>query len=182
MQADFERVWADYRTGLKAFLSSKISNPADVDELLQEILLKTHKNIDNLGKEESLKAWLFQIANNTAIDFYRKKGRASAIIPEDLWYSDPEEDKPHDLDRCIGPFIDALPGDMSTLLREIELEGVSQKKYAQQHGISYSTLKSRVQKARAQLRDVFENCCHFTLDAQGNVLDYRKKSGDCGGC
>ncbi|MCV0425944.1 MAG: RNA polymerase sigma factor SigZ [Roseibium sp.] len=182
MQADLESIWADYRSSLGAFLSAKISNPADVDELLQEILLKTHRNIGTLGKGESLKAWLFQIANNTAIDFYRKKGKARTLKPEDLWYFDSGENKPHDLDRCIGPFIDALPEETGALLRKVELEGVSQKKYAEDQGISYSTLKSRVQKARTQLREVFENCCHFTLDTQGNIVDYRQKTGKCGKC
>ncbi|MEM9632976.1 MAG: RNA polymerase sigma factor SigZ [Pseudomonadota bacterium] len=182
MQTELERVWTDYRSSLNAFLRSKVSNPADVEELLQDILLKTHTNIGKLGKDDSLKAWLFQVANNATIDFYRKKAKAKAVAPDGLWFSDLGDEETHDLDQCIEPFIDALPDDMSSLLRKIELEGVSQKQYAQDLGISYSTLKSRVQKARSRLREVYEGCCHFSLDAQGNIVGYQSKSDDCGKC
>ncbi|MES0880516.1 RNA polymerase sigma factor SigZ [Roseibium sp. SCP14] len=182
MQTELERVWVDYRSSLNAFLRSKVSNPADVEELLQDILLKTHRNIGKLGKDDSLKAWLFQVANNATIDFYRKKAKTKALDPEELWYSDMGDAEKHDLDQCIEPFIDALPEDMRILLRKIELEGVSQKQYAQDLGISYSTLKSRVQKARSRLRNVYDSCCHFSLDAQGNIVGYRSKSDSCGKC
>jgi RNA polymerase sigma-70 factor (ECF subfamily) len=182
MQTELERVWADYRSSLNAFLRSKVSNPADVEELLQDILLKTHANIGKLGKDDSLKAWLFQVANNATIDFYRKKAKAKALDPKELWYANLGGEEKHDLDLCIEPFIEALPEDMRTLLRKIELEGVSQKQYAQDLGISYSTLKSRVQRARSRLREVYDSCCDFSLDAQGNIVGYQSKSDGCGKC
>ncbi|MEP4768824.1 MAG: RNA polymerase sigma factor SigZ [Roseibium sp.] len=179
---DLDSVWREYRSSLTAFLRSKVSNNADVEDLLQDILLKTHKNIAELDKGDSLKSWLFQIANNTIIDFYRKKGRNKAPHPEDLWQSDLPENIQNELEGCVLPFIKALPNDTADILRKIELEGVSQKDYAAELGISYSTLKSRVQSSRSKLRQLFENCCEFSMDAQGNVIDYASKVGSCNGC
>ena len=88
----------------------------------------------------------------------------------------------HAFEGCVASFLDALPEETSALLRAIELEGVSQKDYAAREGVSYSTLKSRVQSGRKQLRGLFEQCCDIALATDGSVLDYTRKSDGCGGC
>ncbi|WP_299789411.1 RNA polymerase sigma factor SigZ [uncultured Shewanella sp.] len=177
-----EDIWSSYRSSLKAFLHSKISNPSDVDDLLQEILIKTHNSMDDLKKGESIKSWLFQIANRTTIDFYRKNGRLNEIDSEDLWYGESEYDVKTDLSHCIEPFLKALPEEVAELLRSVDLGERSQKAYAQELGISYSTLKSRVQKGRSELQALFEDCCHYSLDKQGNLIDFEQKSDSCKKC
>jgi len=62
------------------------------------------------------------------------------------------------------------------------LNNVKQKDYAAANGLSYSTLKSRVQKGRSQLRDLFEDCCHLSLDKHGNIIEYQPKGDSCGKC
>lgn len=177
-----EEIWQQYRARLKAFLHSKVSNPADVDDLLQEISIKTFIKLDTLGDPTKVQAWLFQIAQRTIVDFYRAKGRSKDVHPDDLWYLEDETQVLQDFEACVEPFLAALPSNTAHMLRQIDFEGRSQKEYANTHYISYSTLKSRLQKARSELRAVFENCCYLTLDAQGNISDYRLKSDPCKNC
>ncbi|MCK8044191.1 RNA polymerase sigma factor SigZ [Shewanella sp. 1CM18E] len=179
---NIETVWQEYRNKIKAFLHAKVSNPDDVDDLLQEILIKTFDNLHSVQSEAKIKSWLYQVANNAIIDFYRKRGRASLIEGEELWYEQSEQSTEQALSRCIEPFINALPEDSSALLTAIDLHGQSQKDYAAEHGISYSTLKSRVQKSRERLRGLYEECCHLSLDKQGNVVEFDPKNGNCKGC
>lgn len=177
---NIEIIWQQYRSKLHAFLNSKVSNSADVEDLLQEILLKSHTKLATLKDQDKLKPWLYQLANHTVIDFYRKRGRS--VNDEDLWYFDGEEDQQHPLSGCILPFIQALPEDSAQLLLAIDIEGHSQKEYAERHNMTYSTLKSRVQRARGQLRGLFDNCCQFELDRNGNVAGYKRKENQCGKC
>lgn len=179
---NIESIWQQYRNKIKAFLHAKVSNPDDVDDLLQEILIKTFDNLHSVQSEAKIKSWLYQVANNAIIDFYRKRGRAAKIEGEELWYEQSQESIEQALSRCIEPFINALPEDSSALLTAIDLHGQSQKDYAAEHGISYSTLKSRVQKSRERLRGLYEECCHLSLDKQGNVVEFDLKSGNCKGC
>lgn len=179
---DFSAVWTDYRSVLSAFLHSRISNPSDAEDVLQEILLKTHGSLGTLKDGSNLKSWLFQIANNAIIDFYRMKKNDRSLPTVDLWYEAMADDERHILEDCVAPFIDALPEEAGQLLRKIELEGVSQKDTAEQLGISYSTLKSRVQSSRAKLLALFQNCCDFSLDSRGNVIGYQGKAPVCGDC
>lgn len=189
---NLEKIWAEYRTSLKAFLYSKVSNAADVDDLLQEILLKTYQSLAKLRADESIKSWLFQIANHTIIDFYRRNGRINdfkkSLQMEGEASSEVEGENPsgndvkNELSHCIAPFIQALDRQSSDLLTAIDLNNESQKAYAQSQGISYPTLKSRVQKARRELRAMFEGCCKMRLDAQGNLMDYEQNHSDKGHC
>ncbi|MEH6630887.1 MAG: RNA polymerase sigma factor SigZ [Halopseudomonas aestusnigri] len=179
---DIEAIWAEYQTSLKSFLHSKISNPVDVDDLLQDILIKSYQNIEGLKSETSIKSWLFQIANHTIINFYRDDSKARSINPNDLWYEEDNSELEISLARCVVPFIKALSPKKSELLTSIDIKGESQKDYALRNGISYSTLKSRVQKSRHELKGLFENCCHITFDQSGGVVNFVAKSDGCKNC
>ena len=170
-----ESIWTEYRTALKHFLHSRVSNADDVDDLLQEVLIKTHNSLHSVKSEQSVKSWLFQIANRTIIDFYRKKPPESELAADGPWFSEEDDHVQQCLSQCIGQFVTALPGESAKLLSAIDLRGQPQKAYADEHGISYSTLKSRVQKARSQLRCLFEDCCHLSLDHRGAVMDFDPK-------
>ena len=159
-----------------------MSDSAEVDDLLQEILIKTYNNIHTVKSEDSIKPWLYQIAKNSIIDFYRKQAKKRELTADELWYEQDDEDIRQSLSDCIELFIRALPADSAALLTEIDIKGQSQKAYAKASGISYSTLKSRVSKGRRELRGLFEQCCHFSLDKHGNLVDFDPKSDSCDNC
>jgi len=172
-----EKVWAEYKTGVKRFIKSKVSNQADAEDLMQEVLIKTYKSLDKLKSQNSIKSWIFQIANNTIIDYYRKNGKVShEILEEHLMYEENSEDAKKALSKCIEPFIKELSKESSDLLTAIDLDGESQKEYAKENGIKYSTLKSKVKKSREELRTVFEDCCTMSFDKNGSIIDYKEKT------
>ncbi len=91
--ANLESIWSEYEHAIHAFLRSKVSNEDDVDDLKQEILLKTYQNLGDIRDVSSVKSWLFQIANNAIIDFYRKRARNQRdndLVADDLWFEEQE--------------------------------------------------------------------------------------------
>jgi RNA polymerase sigma-70 factor (ECF subfamily) len=52
-----------------------------------------------------------------------------------------------------------------------DIEALSQQEVADRTGISLSGAKSRVQRARQQLREMILDCCKVERDARGNVVD-----------
>ncbi|TLU66344.1 RNA polymerase sigma factor SigZ [Thalassotalea litorea] len=186
---DIVTIWNQFSEQLKRFLHRKISDPNQVDDLLQDILLKSYQQISTLNDISKIKPWLFQIANHTIIDYYRKQGRENKVvitgIDENLLDSFANADSKTlespltGLEDCLEPFIEALPQESRDILTAIDLHGQSQKDYAEQHGIAYSTLKSRTQKSRELLRGLFNRCCQFELDAQGNMMEWHEKPKGC---
>jgi RNA polymerase sigma-70 factor (ECF subfamily) len=173
-----EQIWHQYEVSLRAFLFKNLRNQADVDDILQDVMLKTYQNIGTLNDVGKLKSWLFQIAHNAMMDFYRKQ-KPSEEFSEQLHELEASETLLIvEMGPCIEPFINRLATEQQGLLKAIELEGMSQKQYAEQHNINYSTVKSRVQRARDDLYQLFNRCCLFTRDAQGNLIDYTKRD-DC---
>ena len=182
---NIEHIWNDYGALLRGFLVSKVNNPDDAEDLLQEILIKTHKNMSSLKDPKKFKAWLFQIARNTLIDYYRKPSRnlSAESLPE-LAKAREEDSEAQDkmrqkLLKCIKPFINNLPKKYGEAVEAIDLEGLSQKELAQQLGLSHSAVKSRVQRGRQKLAELFQQCCTYKVDARGNIIGYESETECC---
>ena len=177
-----ETIWAEYQTSLKAFLYKNVTNQADVEDLLQEILIKTYQNLQNVNDAHKVKSWLFKIAHNSIIDFYRQSGKDKVLADNELWYNQPQQDVYQQLSRGVVPFINGLEETDKQLLTAIEIDGLSQKAYAEKMDIKYSTLKSQVQKSRSQLYGLFKQCCNLNLDKKGNLIDIEPKNKTCKNC
>ena len=63
-----------------------------------------------------------------------------------------------------------LPSPYREAITLTELEGLTQAEAARMVGISVSGMKSRVQRGRARLREMFEACCEIALDGRGAVM------------
>jgi RNA polymerase sigma-70 factor, ECF subfamily len=182
---NIEEIWNDYGNLLRGFLLSRVNNSEDAEDLLQEILIKTHKNMGSLKDPKKLKSWLFQIARNTLIDYYRKPTNTLSLESQlsELHAEKPDaqEAMHQELSQCIKPFIKNLPEKYGEVLDAIDIQGVSQKELAKELGLSYSAVKSRAQRGRQKLKELFQECCTYKMDVRGNIIEYEAKS-DCCGC
>lgn len=70
--------------------------------------------------------------------------------------------------------VELLPKPYREAMRLADFEGLSQQEIADRMGISLSGAKSRVQRARQQLREMILDCCHVERDRRGNVVDYAR--------
>ena len=176
---DIKQVWQDYRHEIHRFLLSRVGNPDDAEDLLQDILIKTYQQLHTVQDPKKLRAWLFQVTRNTVIDYYRQSHReppdVSALMNEG---TEPYEKARQELSDCIKPFIKQLPKTYQVAVEAIDLRGVSQKGYSEELGVSYSAVKSRVQRGRQMLTALLQECCRYELDARGNIVDY-KPNEDC---
>lgn len=84
-------------------------------------------------------------------------------------------DKNSELAECIIPFINKLPDKYKEALTLTEFKNYSQIELAEHLGISYSGAKSRVQRAKLKLKEIFEECCNISYDKYGNIIDYKSR-------
>ena len=174
MDCSLTGVYENLDGDLRRFVRARVSEPAAADDVVQEIYLRIHTHISSVRDCSRLQAWVYQIARNAIIDFYRSR-RPLAELPESLSMPEPscENDVECELMASLAAMIDELPDRYRQALTLTLYEGLTQQEVAQQSGISLSGAKSRVQRAREKLKDSLLDCCHFTFDRYGAVLDYQ---------
>jgi len=169
--------WQETRERLKRYLSSRIADSNEAEDILQDVLMTAYAKKNQLRNEEVLTAWIYRIARNTLTDYYRRSGRAPRVqaVSETADALTGEGDRTHEFSSCIVPMIRALPEPYREALLLSEIGGLSQKKLAERLGISYSGAKSRVQRGREKLREMLLACCHIETDRYGNIVDYHSR-------
>jgi len=171
-----ERLWRDFHRRLGAFIARRVANKADAEDILQDVFLRVHRRVATLEKAGSLVPWLFQVARNAIVDHYRKPSRRReaplAEGPAPVEKNADDGRARRELSACLRPMIQSLPRDYRTALTLVEMEGVSQKEASKRLGISFSGMKSRVQRGREKLKHLLHDCCHIRLGAAGDVADY----------
>jgi RNA polymerase sigma-70 factor (ECF subfamily) len=176
-------IYSTFHSALLGFIRSKIRSKEDAEDILQNVFIKISGSIESLYDEKKVTSWIYSITRNAIIDYYRSnKAKRNDSLDEALTESLPEEDTDDNtkgLDGCIGSMIAQLPDEYKTIILESELNGVSQKELAAKYDMAYPTVRSRVQRGRERLKQLFNNCCQIEADKHGNILDVERKSG-CG--
>jgi RNA polymerase sigma-70 factor (ECF subfamily) len=174
-----EQVWRDLLGRLHTFVRRRIADPNRAEDVVAEILLRIHQNIDSLDDAQRLPNWVFRIARNAVIDEYRRAGRGREhLVPtltDEPDAEPPDEDAPAvlaELANCLRPLLTRLPAEQRRAVEMIDLDGTAQADAAQHEGVSLSGMKSRVQRGRRRLAELLGQCCVLTLDARGVPIDY----------
>ena len=178
----------ELRASLLRFVQSRVRDPHWAEDLTQEILLKALTHYTGIRDQKRRQAWLFQIARNVISDHFRgAKGRevfSDKHDPEDALL--PIEDGPTTsyfpeiLSSFLRGVVDELPPIYRDALYFTDCQGHSQVELARNEGISVSGAKSRVQRARAAVRDAVERCCLLETDRYGGVVEVEPRPDYCG--
>lgn len=132
-------------------------------------------------KIDNVKSWVYTIARNTITDYYRKRKIATSELGDYSFDGDyNQEDSALELSNCIIPFINELPEEYRSLMILSELEEISQKEIAEKLDVNYVTVRSKIQRGRKKLKDIFSDCCTFIQGGKGSIMDFRSKN-DCDG-
>lgn len=177
MQNSLELIWNDFHKELEGFINSRIKDRDITKDILQDVFIKIQNNIGALKDESKLSSWIYQITRNAINDYFR--GLKPQIEIND--YNPVVEEQNFDnteLEKCIKPFVNQLDDKYKEALILTEFEGLTQKQLAQKLNLSYSGAKSRVQRAKENLKKLFTDCCAIQSDTYGNVVDYKQK-GNC---
>ena len=195
MAAVSDLPWEELHGNLRAFISRRVRNQADVDDLVQRVLLQIVKGLTSLRDAERLHAWVYRAARNVIVDYYRSSaGRrevasggaedlAAASAGTQASSKDDERAALQELAGCMTPMIRQLPPAYREAVTLADLEGVNQADAAARAGVSLSAMKSRIQRGRQQLKAVLEDCCRVQLDRRGTIVAYDpRKPNSCGPC
>lgn len=168
--------WKELEHLLRPYLARRVASAADVDDLLQDVFVRLHQGIAGLDDEERFGGWVYRIARNAVADRARKRSRQPTKEwqdeePHGDHFADDVDQLQSDLGQCVALFVSRLPSPYREAITLTELEGLTQKQAADMLGISLSGLKSRVQRGRDKIREMFDECCNISVDGRGRVVE-----------
>jgi RNA polymerase sigma-70 factor (ECF subfamily) len=142
-----------YRFGLRM-----CGNEEDAREVLQETLLAAFKNIASFRGDAALSTWLYQIARSFCIKERRRARHPAESLDE---RDAPAEERPapdaqthaREVGAALAAAIGALPADRREVVVLRDVEGLSAEEAAAVIGIEVGALKSRLHRARLELRE-----------------------------
>jgi len=130
----------------------------------QETMIRIWRNLKNYRGECALESWVYRIAANCCMDWLRKKKRDRSVSVEPLREQgfDPADPAPGteeqavaaDEHRRLREAIAALPEEQREALVLTQLEKVPYETAAGILGVSEGTVKSRVNRGKARLREI----------------------------
>ncbi|MBM7604300.1 RNA polymerase sigma-70 factor (ECF subfamily) [Metabacillus crassostreae] len=181
-------IWSQFNDSLFRFISGKVATTQDAEDILQNVFIKIHTQLSSVKDEEKIQAWIFKVARNEIVDFYKKREKDIRENPNALLeFSRNTDNSTLDYDENLNQLVsswllemtESLPNHYKEALLYTDFYNHTQKELAEKLGISLSGAKSRVQRGRAKLKDILLECCTIELDKTGNVINYTKNLRDC---
>jgi RNA polymerase sigma-70 factor (ECF subfamily) len=159
----FEEIVREYQDKIYNLCRHMLRDPHNAEDAAQDVFLKAYQALPKFMPEASLFTWLYRIATNTCIDYKRKPifeslfgdsgggerlvhDRASdAPSPERLY-------KSKEIDRALQEGLGKLSPKLRAIIVLKEMEELSYEEIAETLEISMGTVKSRIARAREELK------------------------------
>jgi RNA polymerase sigma-70 factor (ECF subfamily) len=164
----FTRLVEKYERKIYRLAKHITQNDEDAEDVLQESFMKAYSNLDSFQGQSKFYTWLVRIAVNEALMKLRKRKSDRTVSLDEpheteedtvtreiaVWEDDPEkrysrEELRDILDRAV----DSLKPGFRTVFVLRDIEELSTEETAEALGISVPAVKSRLLRARLQLRE-----------------------------
>jgi RNA polymerase sigma-70 factor (ECF subfamily) len=174
--AAIEKLVCKYQGRIYNLILKICSNPDDAAELLQDTIVKVIENIDKFQSRSSFYTWAFRIAVNLTLNYRKRKATVGftsldaemasadeqtkqglAVILSDDKSPDPAAvAENRELCELVQKGIRKLDDEHRAIIVLRDIEGMDYEQIAEVLGIELGTVKSRLSRARAALRQILE--------------------------
>ena len=173
----FNQLMDDYFKKIYNIAFRMANNADDAADMTQEIMIKLFKNISSFSGNSKFSTWVYRVATNTCLDELKKLKRHKNfsidkdIETDDGGYSYEVEDtspspetlsEQKELKSIVASAIGMLNPDHKAVLVLRDIQGLSYDEIARIVKCTEGTVKSRISRARAQLKIIIEN--NFNID------------------
>lgn len=162
-EREFRRFWEQTRDRVRAYMFCACSNASDADDLAQECYLRALRSWERFDGKGTRLAWLFAIARNTQVDWFRKRGREARLLATDdgihAWEtSEPATDEVEAIWRVVGN----LGPEYQEAIHLRFAADLSYAEIAEMLGVPVGTVRSRLHRGLKAVREQFEEQDHGT--------------------
>jgi RNA polymerase sigma-70 factor (ECF subfamily) len=175
--SDLATLTDELRARLFAYIHARVHSREVSEDLVQDTFLRASRTLA-AHDIANIEGWLFRVARNGIADYFR----GSTVQVE--WRDNEHGEAAHDdamlkeerelheeLTAYVRGVVESLAEPYRSALLLTEYEGLTQKELAERAGITLSAAKSRVQRGRAELKRLIEQCCQIATDRYGQVTE-----------
>lgn len=146
-----------HRETIQRLLTARVGGNVDIEDLLQESFIKAYMSLHRFNPQYSFAQWLYTIARNTAVDYFRRRNEDLSI--DDYTITPPEECSPNPEQRVIntqkGAEIERCMNSLSSRHRQLFemrfIDGYSYEEIAKTLDIPLGSVKTNIHRARKQM-------------------------------
>src|SRR5271169_393530 len=164
----FEKLVRQYDRQVFRIAQHITQNREDAEDVMQDAFLKAYEKLEQFQGNSKFYTWLVRIAVNESLMRLRKRrtGKMVSIdedveteegsVPRDLadWAPDPEQNYTQsELHTILEKTIKGLPPGFKVVFELRDVQGLSTEDTAEALGLSVPAVKSRLLRARLQLRE-----------------------------
>ena len=171
MQA-FEQLVILYENKILNYCYRMLGNRTDAEDATQEVFVKLFRFLDSFTGQSAFSTWLFKIASNVCLDFLRKhkrqrtetvslhqqnaEGEEFLLNVEDTGPSPYDTMQQREAHRALASALDNMSQEQRQVIVLRDIEGLSYEEIARIIGVAEGTVKSRINRARQQLKKLLE--------------------------
>jgi RNA polymerase sigma-70 factor, ECF subfamily len=164
----FEQLLKRYDRNVFRIAQHITQNREDAEDVVQDAFLKAYQKLDQFQGNSKFYTWLVRIAVNEALMRLRKRKSDKTVSMDDDveteegtmprefadWSPNPEQQfGQSELSDILARTIQGLPASFRTVFVLRDVEGMSTEETAEMLGLSVPAVKSRLLRARLQLRE-----------------------------
>lgn len=167
----FNRLVLEYQDLVYNQAYRVLGEPQAADDATQEAFISAYKHLRSY-RGGSFRAWLLRIVTNACYDELRRRKRrpttpleplddAGEEIESPSWMVDPEESPEETAERselagAIQNCINELPPEFRSVVALVDVQGMDYAEASEAMGTPLGTVKSRLARARARLRECLQ--------------------------
>ena len=157
----FEMLVEKYHEPLMRAAWRVVRGREEAEDIVQEAFVKMYKNAHKFEKYEGIefKSWAYKITINTAITHYRKLKRGEFLSEDPSIYQEAggelADSRIHtkaDAQAAVSGTMQQMPDHLRSVLEGYYMEDKSYRTIADEEGISISTLKMRLFRAKKMFK------------------------------
>lgn len=191
---DFKAIHASYRSRIFRYLT-RLVGPGEAEDLAQEVFVRVSRGLPDFKGDAKLSTWIYRIATNVATDRLRSRSfketqsdKAIAHHEGSIEDADalPDEKSPSlekqlmrdEMSSCIHSYINTLPENYRAVVILSDIEGLTNQEIAEVLELTLDTVKIRLHRGRAKLKEKLETGCHFDRDEEDILVCDPKAAPD----
>jgi RNA polymerase sigma-70 factor (ECF subfamily) len=185
---NFEKIYSEFEKPVYNFVLRMARNDLLAQDLTQDIFFKIYQNLVAFRGEAKLSTWIYQIANNTYLDYlrtssFKKQNKTDALEDEEELQFE-EIDKVLSIDEqlvkaeendCVHEYVNNLPEDYRAVMFLHDLQGLKNREIAEVLNCSLDTVKIRLHRARKKFRTGCANDCNLYRNSNNEVCCEKKE-------